>query len=115
MDTYQVVDTTCLQQAVKTARSPRLLTLLADNTLSGEKVATALDKALLQRGVPESITVDKVLTQEGKAAEKKRSLGIPYGMCLKTTVLPSGFREQGAEHSTIATRDLPGVRSLHCT
>jgi transposase InsO family protein len=36
------------------------VTLLADNTLSGEKVATALDKALLQRGVPESITVDNV-------------------------------------------------------
>jgi putative transposase len=30
------------------------VTLLADNTLSGEKVAVALDKALLQRGVPES-------------------------------------------------------------
>jgi putative transposase len=34
------------------------VTLLADNTLSGEKVAVALDKALLQRGAPESITVD---------------------------------------------------------
>lgn len=34
------------------------VTLLADNTLSGEKVVTALDKVLLQRNVPESITVD---------------------------------------------------------
>jgi putative transposase len=34
------------------------VTLLADNTLSGEKVAIALDKVLLQRGVPESIAVD---------------------------------------------------------
>jgi putative transposase len=34
------------------------VTLLADNTLSGEKVAVALDKVLLQRGAPESITVD---------------------------------------------------------
>jgi len=33
------------------------VTLMADHTLSGEKVATALDKVLLQRGVPESITV----------------------------------------------------------
>ena len=32
--------------------------LLADNTLSGEKVAIALDKALLERRAPESITVD---------------------------------------------------------
>ncbi len=71
------------------------VTLLADNTLSGEKVASALDKALVQRGVPESITVDNVLTQEGKAGEKRRSLSIPYGMCLTTTVPPSGFHEQG--------------------
>jgi putative transposase len=34
------------------------VTLLADNTLSGEKVAAALDKVLLQRGTPESITID---------------------------------------------------------
>ena len=31
-------------------------TLCWTGTLSGEKVATALDKVLLQRGVPESIT-----------------------------------------------------------
>jgi len=71
------------------------VTLLADNTLSGEKVAAALDKALLQCGAPESITVDNVLTQEGKALEKKRSLSIPYGTLLMTTVQPSGFHEQG--------------------
>ena len=34
------------------------LTLCADNTLSGEKVATALDKVVALRGAPESITVD---------------------------------------------------------
>jgi putative transposase len=34
------------------------VTLLADNTLSGEKVAAALNKVLLQRGAPESIIVD---------------------------------------------------------
>ena len=34
------------------------LTLRADNTLSGEKVATALDKVVALRGAPESITVD---------------------------------------------------------
>ena len=71
------------------------ITLLADNTLSGEKVAIALDKALLERRAPESITVDNVLTREGKAGEKRRSLSIPYGMCLMTTVPPSGFHEQG--------------------
>jgi hypothetical protein len=35
-----------------------------------------------------------VLTQEGKAGEKKRSLSIPYGMFLKT-ISPSGFHQQG--------------------
>jgi putative transposase len=34
------------------------LVLFADNALSGEKVATALDKIVLLRGTPESITVD---------------------------------------------------------
>jgi hypothetical protein len=32
------------------------MTVLADNTLGGEKVATALDEVLLFRGRPESIT-----------------------------------------------------------
>jgi putative transposase len=45
------------------------MTLLADNTLSGEKVATALDKALLQRGVPESITVDNGTEFTSKALD----------------------------------------------
>jgi putative transposase len=45
------------------------VTLLADNTLSGEKVATALDKALLQRGVPESITVDNGTEFTSKALD----------------------------------------------
>jgi putative transposase len=39
--------------------------------------------------------MDNVLTQEGKALEKKRSLSIPYGMLMTTTVHPSGFHEQG--------------------
>ena len=34
------------------------LTLFADNTLSGRKVATALDKIVILRSTPESITVD---------------------------------------------------------
>ncbi|AXC16086.1 Mobile element protein (plasmid) [Acidisarcina polymorpha] len=71
------------------------LTLFADTALSGEKVATALDKVVALRGAPQLITVDNVLTQEGKAGEKRRSLSIPYGMCLTTTVPPSGFHEQG--------------------
>jgi putative transposase len=45
------------------------LTLLADNTLSGEKVATALDKVLLQGGTPESITVDNGTEFASKAMD----------------------------------------------
>ena len=43
--------------------------LVADNSLSGEKVATALDKALLPRGVPESITVDNGTEFTSKALD----------------------------------------------
>jgi putative transposase len=45
------------------------VTLLADNTLSGEKVAVALDKALLQRDAPESITVDNGTEFTSKALD----------------------------------------------
>jgi putative transposase len=43
--------------------------LLADNTLSGEKVAVALDKVLLQRGAPGSITVDNGTEFTSKALD----------------------------------------------
>ena len=43
--------------------------LVADNSLSGEKVATALDKALLLRNVPESITVDNGTEFTSKALD----------------------------------------------
>jgi hypothetical protein len=42
-----------------------------------------------------TVLTDNVLTQEGKAGEKRRSLSIRYGMLLRTTVPPSGFHEQG--------------------
>lgn len=44
-------------------------TLLADNTLGSEKGATAPDKALLQRDVPESITVDNGTEFTSKALD----------------------------------------------
>jgi putative transposase len=70
------------------------LCLHADTSLSGEKVAAALDKVVMLRGAPESITAYNVLTRERKAREKERSLGIPYGMFAKT-VTSSGFHKQG--------------------
>jgi putative transposase len=45
------------------------LTLFADNSLSGEKVATALDKVVAMRGAPESITVDNGTEFASKAMD----------------------------------------------
>jgi len=45
------------------------LTLWADNTLSGEKVAIALDKVLALRGAPVSITVDNGTEFTSKALD----------------------------------------------
>ena len=45
------------------------LTLHADTALSGEKVATALDKVVAQRGAPQSITVDNGTEFASKAMD----------------------------------------------
>jgi putative transposase len=45
------------------------LTLSADNALSGEKVATALDKIVVLRSTPESITVDNGAEFASKAMD----------------------------------------------
>jgi len=41
-------------------------------------VTRALEGVIAERGRPEQVRSDNVLTQEGKAREKKRFLGIPY-------------------------------------
>ncbi|MBB5058859.1 hypothetical protein HDF16_003582 [Granulicella aggregans] len=87
-------------------RSVRLLNLIdeharesllvrAERRWSSSRVISALADVMVMKGVPEHLRSDIVLTQEGKAGEKRRSLSIPYGMCLTTTVPPSGFHEQG--------------------
>lgn len=43
--------------------------LWADNSLSGKKVAAALDKVVAQRGTPESITVDNGTEFASKAMD----------------------------------------------
>ena len=45
------------------------LTLFADNALSGEKVAAALDKIVILRSTPESITVDNGTEFASKAMD----------------------------------------------
>ena len=51
------------------------LCLHADTALSGEKVAAALDVIVAERGAPRSITVDNVLTLEGKLWRRRGLLG----------------------------------------
>ena len=61
------------------------------------RAAAAFLNALVE-AVPyriHTVLTDNVLTREGKAGEKRRFLSIPHGMCLMTTVPPSGFHEQG--------------------
>jgi putative transposase len=67
----------------------------AQRRWSSSRVISALADVMVVKGVPEHLRSDNVLTQEGKAGEKRRSLSIPHGMCLTTTLLPSGFHEQG--------------------
>ena len=81
--------------SVVDAYTRECLALEADTSLGSGRVTRVLERLIGERGRPENVRSDNVLTQEGKAAEKKRSLGIPYGMCLTTTVPPSGIREQG--------------------
>src|ERR1700722_14103153 len=87
-------------------RSVRILNLIDESTReclliraerrwSSAKVIGALADVMVWKGVPEHLRSDNVLTRERKDREKRRSLSIPYGMCLTTTVPPSGFHEQG--------------------
>jgi len=75
--------------------SRECLLIRSERRWSSAKVIEALADVMVMKGVPEHIRSDNVLTREGKAGEKRRFLGIPYGMCLTTTVPPSGFHEQG--------------------
>ena len=87
-------------------RTARVLNLIDEHTCeallvrterrwSSAKVIATLADVMLIKGVPQHVRSDNVLTREGKAGEKRRFLSIPYGMCLTTTVPPSGFHEQG--------------------
>jgi hypothetical protein len=73
----------------------RCLALEADTSLGSGRVTRVLERLIGERGRPENLRSDNVLTQERKAEEKRSSLSIPHGMCLTTTVPPSGFHEQG--------------------
>ncbi|MBS0180714.1 MAG: hypothetical protein JSR20_18325 [Nitrospira sp.] len=73
------------------------LCLLADRSLTGEKVAQALELLVGQRGVPRSITVDNVLDAERKQAVR--------------TVLPCAVGTATLHASATAPNGLPrGVR-----
>jgi hypothetical protein len=71
------------------------LMIRCERSWTSAKLISALADVMVMKGIPEHLRSDNVLTQEGKAGEKRRSLSIPYGMCLTTTVPPRGFHEQG--------------------
>ena len=71
------------------------LALDVERSMGADEVIAVLGRLIAERGAPQLLRSDNVLTREGKAGEKRRFLGIPYGMCLTTTVPPSGFHEQG--------------------
>jgi hypothetical protein len=75
--------------------SRECLLIRAERRWSSAKVIEALADVMVLKGVPEHLRSDNVLTRERKVREKRRSLSIPYGMCLRTTVPPSGSHEQG--------------------
>ena len=75
--------------------SRECLMIRLERRWSSVKVIEALAEVMVLKCVPEHLRSDNVLTQEGKAGEKRRFPSIPYGMCLTTTLPPSGFHEQG--------------------
>jgi hypothetical protein len=73
------------------------LALFADNVLSGEKVATALDKIVVLRGTAKSITVDN----GSEFASKAMISGLTRTVCISTSsVLASRSRTATSNRST---------------
>ncbi len=77
------------------------LTLFADNALSGEKVATALDKIVVLRSTPESITVDNGTEFASEAMEpvglqERRASGLHPAWQAGGERLPRKLQRQAA-------------------
>ena len=86
-----------MSETTRDGKTVRMLNLIGEYTRgsllvrpeqrwSHSKVIEALADVMVLKGSPEHIRSDNVLTQEGKAGEKKRCISIPYGMCLTKTV-----------------------------
>jgi transposase InsO family protein len=76
-------------------QSTLTLVLLADNPLSGEKVAKALDKIIALRGAPESITVDNgPAYRSHQFARACRALGLKHRFTRPYTPRTNGKAER---------------------
>jgi putative transposase len=82
------------------------LALEADTSLGSGRVTRVLERVIAERGRPENVRSDNVLTREGKVGEKRRSFSIPYGMLRDNYCTSKWLPRARAERSTIATRDL---------
>jgi hypothetical protein len=80
--------------SVVDAYTRECLALEADTSLGSGRVTRVLERLIEERGRPEAMRSDNVLTREGNVREKSRFLSIPYGTFAKT-VTPSGFHKQG--------------------
>ena len=77
--------------SVVDAYTRECLALEADTSLGSLRVTRVLERLIGEHGRPEHIRSDNVLTRERNVREKRRSLSIPHGMCLTTTVPPQGL------------------------
>ena len=79
--------------SVVDAYTRECLALEADTSLGSGRVTRVLERLIGERGRPENLRSDNVLTREGGVGKKEQLLSIPYGMEL--TLPPSGFHGQG--------------------
>ena len=98
--------------------------LLADASLTGHRVASALSQVVAERGAPESITVDNELSKEAMARDEHTSAlarraskaGYDCAIVEKTVHRPGSLR--GGAPSRVRSHSSPADAALdrrrHC-
>jgi RHS repeat-associated protein len=90
------------------------LALEVETSFATRRVTRELDRIVAERGVPEAIRCDNVLTTECyKGVRAKSSSASDFRR--ECSLNPSGFHRQQEWHSTIATQGPLKLYGLHCT